>query len=751
MGKGLSVARMVLCVWVASLSAACGPALRPGSGPGSTREPIRYTNWTRAVSSGFAAYTAVPVDVQPNLPAYDSNLTRVINADRLARLSPELQGALEINGFVVTQGSARQIYEAYQRAEEAGWPVFVTTDALLHTHHVLYDYALRLAEINRFLGDLEALTLAMLETSTAQYEAAQGDKAREASLRNVVYFAVAAELLELGAEGAPREARDLVEEELKLIEAHKAGEQSPLLAWPDLSNLHASLVMEDYSQYVPRGHYTRTEDLERYFKAMLWYGRIGLRLRPGPQPDAVELGRRQTRQAILITAALYNTQLAGELALDVWARIYEPTVFFVGKADDLTVYDYGQLIAQEFGETLDPAALEDDGVLDQFVEEAMALHPPAIVSTYVGDTQLEPYGEGKVEEITKGFRFMGQRFVPDSYIFQQLVYNQVTGYLGQGQPFTWKMTPRGAMRTFPRGLDVAAVLGSERALDILEAEGDTDYDGYGRQMAKLRKEFAELPDEQWVENLYWNWLYGLQPLLLVRGEGYPAFMQTVAWVDKDLHTFLGSWAELRHDTILYAKQSYTIIAESEPAPPEELPAGYVEPQPEVYARLAALTRQMIDGLGHRGLLGDEYRRNLEEMERLLLDLKTISEKELRGEPLAEEEVWRIRKIGDALEGIVTLSQATAEEITSETDEGMAVVADVHTDPNDPAEVLEEGVGDAFTIYVLVPAGDGLVLTQGAVFSYYEFKQPLSERLTDEAWQAMDPNPDRPAWASSFER
>jgi hypothetical protein len=484
---------------------------------------------------------------------------------------------------------------------------------------------------------------------------------------------------------------------------------------------------------------------------MMWYGRIGLRLLPGPEPDAVELGRRQTRQAILMTAALFNTRVGDEAALDVWARIYEPTVFFVGRADDLTLYDYGQVIADVYGQTLDVEVMEDDAQLDRFVEAAMALRPPAIVSTYVGDTQIEPHGEGKVEEVTKGFRFMGQRFIPDSYIFQQLVYNEVELYEGPGQPFTWKMTVAGPIRAFPRGLDVTAVLGSDRALSILEEEGDTQYDGYAEQVARLRQEFNELPDEQWIQNLYWNWLHSLRPLLSEKGEGYPAFMQTPAWTDKDLHTFLGSWAELRHDTILYAKQSYTIVAESEPMPPEEAPAGYVEPQPEVFGRLAALTRQMIDGLDGRALLRDGYRRNLESMERLLLDLKAIAEKELRGQPLTEDEVWCIRKIGDVLEEIVTLSEQAADEITSETDERMAIVADVHTDLNQPTEVLEEAVGDAFVIHVLVPAGDRLALTLGAVFSYYEFKQPLDNRLTDEAWQAMDPRPQRPAWTVSFER
>jgi hypothetical protein len=52
--------------------------------------------------------------------------------------------------------------------------------------------------------------------------------------------------------------------------------------------------------------------------------------------------------------------------------------------------------------------------------------------------------------------------------------------------------------------------------------------------------------------------------------------------------------------------------------------------------------------------------------------------------------------------------------------------------------------------VLLPSGGRLVLTHGTVFSYYECKQPLSDRLTDEAWQATDPKPDRPAWTSSIE-
>ncbi|HDH09570.1 MAG TPA: DUF3160 domain-containing protein, partial [Chloroflexi bacterium] len=337
---------------------------------------------------------------------------------------------------------------------------------------------------------------------------------------------------------------------------------------------------------------------------------------------------------------------------------------------------------------------------------------------------------------TKGFRFMGQRFIPDSYIFQQLVYDKVGT---QDHP-----------RLFPKGLDVAAVLGSERAYDILlNVYDEGRYANYREQVEKLREEFAKLPPEQWVENLYWSWLHSLRPLLEIKGEGYPVFMQNTAWADKDLNTFLGSWTELRHDTILYAKQSYTLKATSIMPQPEAV-KGYVEPQPEVFARLAALAKQMRTGLDGRGLLNAEYRDKLVRLESLLLDLKAMAEKELVGEPLSEKEYETIRNIGGVLENLTTFSVRTKEEITSEADERMAIVADVHTDVNS-GRVLEEAVGDAFLIYVVVPVEGELVVAQGGVFSYYEFTHPMAERLTDEAWQALEPKPDLPIWTKSFIR
>lgn len=131
-------------------------------------------------------------------------------------------------------------------------------------------------------------------------------------------------------------------------------------------------------------------------------------------------------------------------------------------------------------------------------------------------------------------------------------------------------------------------------------------------------------------------------------------------------------------------------------------------------------------------------------------METIAEKELGNQPLTDDEYGLIREVGAYLQGVTTFSVQEANKLSSEADQRMAVIADVHTDTNSN-QALEEGVGDAFPIYVLVPIEGALTLAQGGVFSYYEFTMPLEQRLTDEQWQQMTPKPELPVWTQSFIR
>jgi hypothetical protein len=649
-------------------------------------------------------------------------------------LSEAMRERLARDGFVVSPGTEKEFFTVYEKARYANEPIFVTSDSLLHIYHLLFDKVLRTAEVEYFIPLLRDLNAALLARAEDEYEVLKGTDWEDAARRTVAFVGVASKLLDPEA-AVPDYAAELVEEELALIEQAAGIQPSPL--FPGL------MFGEDYTQYIPRGHYTRSEELERYFKSMMWYGRMTFRL----TTDDPEVGRAETRSALLLVHALRTAELAYRPALEAWADLYNSTVFFVGRSDDLTVMQYLEVMDEVYGPDVTAAKLADEALLDTFIEEANKLPPPRILGMVIADTD-------DVEETTKGLRFMGQRFVPDAYIFRQLIYRNVG--------------TRQQRRGLPKGLDLLAAMGSERAYEILDGMGETAYENYPEQMAKVQEWISGLNVEEWTETLYNSWLYSFQPLLEVPGDGYPAFMQSPAWVDKQLHTVLGSWAELKHDTILYAKQAYAEMGAG-PMPPEPVPPkGYVEPVPQFYARLAALTAMTREGLASRGLLHPQDEPSLRRLEELARAFQAMAEKELRNEPLTEEEYTTIRFYGGALE-LLTMAAADNPEAgeggPSYMDEEpqAAVVADVATDPDPDSDgipnpvVLEEAVGRIDQIYAVVPIvqEDGtsyLQVAKGGVFSYYEFPWPADDRLTDEKWrQTLDEGqaPPRPEWIESF--
>ncbi|MCA9925944.1 MAG: DUF3160 domain-containing protein, partial [Anaerolineales bacterium] len=195
---------------------------------------------------------------------------------------------------------------------------------------------------------------------------------------------------------------------------------------------------------------------------------------------------------------------------------------------------------------------------------------------------------------------------------------------------------------------------------------------------------------------------------------------------------------------------------------------YVEPVPQFFARLSALTSMTIDGLDDRGLLNEQDHNSLARLQQLADSFQNIAEKELRGEPLTDSEILLIRYYGGELEHL-TMAAADREDEDPNAQPYMdeepqaAVIADVATAPDPDGDgtpnpvVLEEAVGRINEIYVIVPlvTEDGTIRLQvakGGVFAYYEFPWPADDRLTDEKWRAMldeGTAPDLPEWTGSF--
>lgn len=684
-------------------------------------------------------YEPENISVEPSVVQYTLplDLITVPNFDQVNSrigLSENQANLLSANGFVVIpHEQENDIVDVYDYLKDRNIPIFVTSDTLLHLYHIQFNEILKIIEENEFFDAIKAMSQAMLNDSSNNYDTLVGDL-KKAAKRNVAYFAVALKLLDPNA-SIPDFVQSEVNEELQLIEQHSGFTNSPIFEY-----------REDYSQYVPRGHYTRSETLEKYFKAMMWYGRVAFLLKGGENAlISEENARIQTIQASLIASSMEKVNADNVSVNNLWNRVYGVTAFFVGLADDLTPYEYENAILEVFGDTFNPSELIKENNLLNLKATLASMRLPEIYGG-TGEIYIQPpITAEKLDEVleaSQGMRFMGQRYVPDSYMFQNLVAPAVGWYTGSDAPFTLVYSQGGPIRGFPRSLDVLAVLGSDRALEILENEGDTAYENYTERLDNLRNQFATFNENDWNRNLYWSWLYSLKALLGGPSEGYPTFMRTNAWLDKELNTALASWAELRHDTILYAKQSYTMGVTSVPSP-QPKPVGYVAPVPEFYGRVLALTKMTNKGLTEMGVLDQSSKSRLQHLENILNRLIDISKRELQNIELSEEDYEFIRNFGEQLAPTVEGVESGGKETT--------VVADVHTDINS-GMVLEEGVGYVDLILVAYRVPDGrIIVGAGPVLSHYEFKHSMDERLTDEAWvKLLQTNPpNRASWVESF--
>ena len=628
----------------------------------------------------------------PETAAVQYRLEDTINKEYFDYLDEEVKALLEKNGFAVAQSYSYEFYQQYEDNRYDLTPNFITVDSLMHTYHLYFSHLLKNTEKEYLYDELYSLTGEMLQKSLDQYGILKGTEWDTSAGKTVVYFAVASELLGLEPE-IPEELTPAFQSEVKLIKEQAGIASSPLLG-----------IYEDYSQYKPRGYYDTDEELSRYFQSLMWYGRMNFSQKE----------EEMDRTALLILL------LMDEETLPQWEHIYAVTRFFAGESDDAGYYEYRPVIDMVYGEN---TAAEDligrDDLWQKYHDLTKKITPPSINSVPVFDDSID---EDRDSEIT-GFRFMGQRFTLDASIFQSLIYRSV----GENK--------EGNRRMLPDPLDIPAALGNEAALGILEENKAFTYENYPENMDKLRKNIKEKDKSFWNLSLYNGWLYTLLPLLDESREGYPAFMQTNAWTRKNLMSFLGSWAELKHDTILYGKQA---MAEMGGGWEEERDdRGYVEPEPVVYARLAALSDATRDGLEEFGFLSMEDTDSLERLSSLARKLQIIAQKELIGEIPTDEEFELIRTYGGQLEHFwyeAIKDQADGRQYVRAEEFPSAVIADVATDPN--GTCLEVGTGKPARIYVIVEVDGSPRIAVGSVFTFYSFEQPLSERLTDSEWRIM---------------
>jgi hypothetical protein len=379
-----------------------------------------------------------------------------------------------------------------------------------------------------------------------------------------------------------------------------------------------------------------------------------------------------------------------------------------------------------------------------------------------GHPIVEDGGSGPTIPPTS-FALLGQRFVWSAFIFTRLVYDQVA----QDR----KKQPR----RVPSAVDVAfALFGNNEAAQEVAARmeaklrvGDAPEfvehrDGipFASNLVALRQVIdAEFDDDEDSKqdgaaiesaSISTLWLRALRALSRPSPNEASTFHSST-WQHRQMNTQIASFTQLRHDTVLYAKQSYTCGTRC------EYPDGMVDPYPVFWRRMRALAERM-KGIADKAqdAMADgssAYKtQTFELFTSTMKKLEDIAIRQASKKKLSEGQVRFMKSVMEESHGSgASKYRGWYPQLFFESpqDSGKrdVLVVDVHTDSpsiehRDPGGVLHLGVGDPLVAFFVV---DGVAYA-GPVFSSYEFLTSIDTRLTDQEFEKRLPATSAPRWA-----
>ena len=638
-------------------------------------------------------------DVPENLRVNMQNLT---NPSQLTDFDSLLCQQLARDGFGIIPARHEQLFHVYEQNDYSSFPCFVTTDLFLQLYHLYFDCMLREVEEKSLSALVTRMTYGMYNAMHRMAASTDNEEIWAYANHNAVFFAVAYELLTgrtIGTSDEQAEARQEINKVMK-------------------SEDNFSEFMEDYKEvrfayslFRPRGHYTRSEVLQRYFRGMMWLQTVPFGLN---NPD-------EFREAIVMAYALEQDKNA----MKDYETYNQLITFLMGKPDNLSIPQ----VQAELRKAALPLEelLKNDAKLSQ-IQDALKK---------IGDTQTRIRPKFERTNHNK-ICLMPQRYQPDAEVLQEMV------------DYDSEVTRRAT----PKGLDFFAAMGVSAAERILLDEKQ-EWKDFKPMLSQMKQRMQEI---DWKETIATQWMSTLKTINDKDQDAkLPYFMGTPEWDRKDLNAMLASWAELKHDAILYAKQPMGAECGGGDVPAPVL-KGYVEPNIGFWKKAIELLDNTSQLLKAQDMLTEKIGQATERIREEAEFLLRISEKELAGKTPADEEFDALKCIGATFENIsLDLIREPDQYLmgwddVQGADRKVALVADVYTanaDNNPSKSILYEAVGPADEIYVVVEINGYLYLTRGAVLSYREFIRPIGEqRMTDEEWQKeVEDNPRKgvPEW------
>lgn len=631
------------------------------------------------------------IDIEANVKPYDvpkdsKSIGGFDQGEYTGEYNAKIMKNLEDDGFFIDYEKSQQPFSIYETNQYIGHNNFITTDSIVHLYHIIYLGMMEDMEQNSLKQKFIDLSKNCLANALDDYKQAKDDE-KDVFMRNAALFLCAVDLLEEKYDGeVPSEVRDLADKELENIKAEGTA----------VSNITGNEI--DYSQFKVRGNYTKNENLKKYFRVNMLYSQELVHLE---NPDK-SINLEAVKQAILISRVM----LKDEASFKLWQDIYRPISFLVENTEDITPVDIYRMISEVTRDNTAEAIL-DEKVVDHLAEEIAKREAP----------KIKP-DSGKV------FAFLPQRAVVDNTWLQNLVD-----------------TDPQSKRPVVSGVDLMALLGNSLAESLtLTNEDNLKWDKFKEKYEETKAMVDSRTDKEEKANIYRTWLWVLKAFNNEYGEGYPDFMRSEKWKYKDLNTALASWAQLKHDTILYTKQFGAECGGDEPMDMRH----YVEPNVNLYRRVKYLVGLTMDADEKYSLLNDEQKARLKDFDNMLEFLIKVSLEELKDETTSDEDNERLKVIGGEMENIFIAfnKDESGEEFEiPPVDRDTANVADLQKiGPNvvDKPEgsFLEVGSGRFSTIYVVYRLNGKYYLGSGSVMNYYEFYS--ENRLDNNEFKEMLP-------------
>jgi len=656
-------------------------------------------------------------------------------------------GLLKQNMFFVTERLSHQNFgQAFHTIYNYDLPVFITTDAVLHALHMSYNHILKNLERQIMSGNLEEFLKSLYDSFGILQQKHGNSEALLVGLADADLFITI--------------AYSLISD--KLLDAHIADTQKVYEVWKAIQNENlVSMPLFtypdrerklDFSQFKVRGHYVFTEQdkwqglksLEPYFRTMMWIGRMDFLLTPPPANPWEEPWVDIEIQRMHYGAFMVNELLQKSNKLELLQFNETVINYLVGESDNVTPKEY-QTILNNKGIT----SAEQLTKLDTFliVKEALnsntELGQEILSNFFLMDTQSNQPGNLPIS-----YRVSGQRFIIDSYVLGNVVFDKLM-YNGQK-----------VMRMMPKPMDILFPLGNNDVLPLLKDEFEKY--PYAEQLVNLRYLIDEKPNKYWQGSLYNVWLNSIRKLNPTTEKSkLPLFMKTAAWQQEKMNTQLASWSQLRHDNLLYAKQSYTGGTGC------FFPHSYVEPYPEFYGNLKQFAQNAGDFFSNLPITDPELNIIVQffpRFEEIMGKLEILAEKQLNKNSFSTEENNWLKSMLfiDGGSGIPPYSGWYSDLFYDKWNaaEGDFTVVDVHTQPTDEwgnvvGRVLHTGIGKV-NLGVFIAnapfAQNELMAYVGPVMSYYEKITENFYRIIDQDWEDLVGNnllPKRPEWTNIY--